>query len=290
MTSTDRAFIAAIQQASAGLHVKPTAAPSTKNEPSVASPHFGAGAAAPEPRAAKAPLSEHLARRRQAAEQARPAEAPKANPTTSAPPLRPGVEVDSLRWPSLAEALETGARTELLALLSRATQAGRSAEAPAIVFVSSVAGVGATTALLATARLIASVGGKVAILDLTSANGAAAQLGVRRVAHLDSRLDVTAIDDLLVTSRDAGTSVLAADGDRLAEAALQRLTATHDLVLVDAGEATTTTPLLAAPSMSSAAVVLVDAADAKARVAALAKLNHDGVTITGIVEAQVDAA
>lgn len=287
MTSTDRAFIAAIQQANSGL----SGGMATPH--SSGSPQASASQKAETLRPTRAPLSEHLARRREgAAQRTRAANrtADRSNGSVGKAPLRPGVEVDSLRWPEVVSQLETQARKQLLGLLSQSTRAGKTAEAPAIAFVSATPGVGGTTALLATARLIASVGGKVAILDLTTADGAATQLGVRRVAHLDGRLDATAIDDLLVTSRDHGTSVLAAEGERLAQAALGRLTETHDLVLIDAGVAGSASDLLASEALASASVLLVDSVDAATRGAALTKLASAGITVEGVVETFADAA
>lgn len=293
MTTTDRAFIAAIQQASAGLGA------TTSPAAGIAAPHFERRSpAATTKSTTKAPLSEHLARRR-AAPQASASMSTNASTNTttkvksrSKDPLRPGVEVDSLRWPAAAVQLEKLARPQLLKLLSHATRDGETAETPVIAFVSAQRSVGATTTLLATARLLAEVGGKVAILDLSSSEGAAIQLGIRRVAHLDGRLDASAIDDLLVASRDGSTSVLAATGERLAEVALDRLVATHDLVLIDGGDARAPGALLGTESMITASVLLVDSAkgDQTTRREASQRLAEAGIAISGIVETFAEAA
>lgn len=289
MTTTDRAFIAAIQQASAGM--APMAA-HHERESAPAAPHFAtsistADTAVSNPSSAapqgsrKAPLSEHLARRREAT-----SEAP--TPTTERP-LRPGVEVESFTWPEMAIELEQRARRPLLDLIARATQRG-AAETPAIAMLSARAGVGGSTALLAAARLVAGLGGKVAILDI-SPLGAASMLGVRRAAHLDDRIGANDIDDLLIASRDGGISVLAAlndEGGKLFAAAFDRLSSTHDLLLIDAGDTGSVASALLSDSFARASLVLVDTADhhPASRAQTVAVLAEAGVPVAGVVETQ----
>ncbi|QDT70170.1 hypothetical protein MalM25_31160 [Planctomycetes bacterium MalM25] len=299
MTTTDRAFIAAIQQASAGA--APTAPRLTPDapEPTVAAPHFTttittdeATAVAPSsdpvaapPTTGKAPLSEHLARRREQAA------AMKVAPRDR--PLRPGVEVESFDWPELAVELEHTARRPLLDLIARATRRGVSAETPALALLAARPDVGASTTLLATARLIAGLGGKVAILD-TSPLGAASMLGVRRVAHLDGRIDPLGIDDLLIASRDGGVSVLSTchnDEGSLFGAALERLTDTHDLVLIDAGDTGSVAPAILGEPFAGVALLLIDSADHDpvTRRQTVTVLAEAGVSVAGIVETQAES-
>lgn len=279
MTTTDRAFIAAFQQANA-TWTPPATAPSmagtgqrvdlphSRPRPATA-PIAATVATGP---TSKAPLSEHLARRR--------AE------TVEIRPLKPGVEVDTLPWPALAEQLATEARQTLLDLLAAITKHLPSNETPVIALVGAQPRVGTTTVLLALAKLLANVGGRVAIVDASGAEGAAGRLGVRRVAHLDGRIDPTAIDDLMISSRGCGTSVLAVDAvdsGPLAKAALTRLAATHDVVLTDAGDATA---WLNAVGAERSAVLVLDTAgtDEAPRHEMVRRLEAAGVTTTGFIE------
>lgn len=298
MTTTDRAFIAAIQQAGSGVTPAAPRRQPDAPDPAVAAPHFTTTITtdeasmsapvretlAPATPSGKAPLSEHLARRRE--------QAAKPSPPATDRPLRPGVEVESFNWPELAIELESRARRPLLDLIARATQRGASAETPAIALLAARPGVGASTTLLATARLVAGVGGKVAILD-TSPLGAASMLGVRRVAQLDRRIDPLGIDDLLIASRDGGVSVLAttdSDEGPLFSAALQRLTATHDLVLIDAGDTASVAPAILSEPFHRATLLLVDSADHNpiARRQTATVLAEAGVSVAGVVETQAD--
>lgn len=296
MTTTDRAFIAAIQQASVG--VSPAAPRLTPDAPApeVAAPHFtttistAEAASFSEPAATpsasrKAPLSEHLARRR---EQANTAVTPPQDQ-----PLRPGVEVESFNWPEAAVELEHRARRPLLDLIAQATQRGATAETPAIALLSARPGVGGSTALLATARLVAGLGGKVAVLD-ASPLGAASMLGVRRAAHLDTRVDATGVDDLLIASRDGGVSVLAAhddEGGALFGVALRRLTSTHDLVLIDAGDTASVAPAILSEPFARATLLLIDTAehDPAARRQTIEVLVEAGVSVAGLVETHAES-
>ncbi|MEO0529773.1 MAG: hypothetical protein AAF266_04255, partial [Planctomycetota bacterium] len=226
----------------------------------------------------KASLSEHRARRH-------------AETTAAAAgdtqPLRPGIEVDALPWPAVAEQLASTARQSLLDLLSGVTKRLESNDAPAIALVGTRPGVGTTTTLLAIAKLVAGVGGRVAIVDASGAGGAASSLGVRRCAHLDARVEPTAVDDLLVSSRGCGTSVLAVstgDAKPFATVALGRLLATHDLVLIDSGDAT---EWLNAGGADRSAILVIDddtSEGTHARYATAAQLESVGVTTTGFVE------
>lgn len=274
MNTTDQAFIAAFQQsASSGSAAVSTATPAQRVDLPHSRPRAQAPALATGQRA-KAPLSEHLARRRAETVD---------HPTAEDQPLRPGVEVDALPWPELVVELATRERQSLLDLLSGVTKRLESNEAPAIALVGTRPGVGTTTTLLAIAKLVASVGGRVAIVDASKTGGAASRLGVRRLA----RIDAASIDDLLVSSRGCGTSVLAvaaSNAEPFAAAALKRLVATHDLVLTDAGDANA---WLAAAGADRSGVLVVDddaSGDNDARYATATRLDKAGITTTGFVE------
>ena len=284
MTSTDRAFIAAFQQqdvAGAPASVFGDATP----EP--LAPHFTASPT----KSRRAPLSDHLARRRSAA-------TPPEQPINAAP-LKPGIEVDALPWPPLVDQLVDRGRNALLDVLARVSNRPKASDTPRLIVVGSQPGVGATTALLATAKLVSGLGGRVAIVDAAPcATSAAALLGVHRTAALeDSRLasQSLAIDDLLVASRKCRTSVFAAsDGPVLAgliEAAVERLAATHDLVLVDAGQAEQIGPGVFGLA-AAADTILVDSATSRPafRVASVARLREAGVPVAGVIESLQRAA
>lgn len=284
--TTDRAFIAALQQSAAMWPEvdASTAAPLT-GQPGVDGPHFVAS----EPVRKKAPLSEHLARRRESHAAAAPTETVAPVREARSVPLRPGVEVHAFEWPAAAARLEADARQQLLNLLSTATQDAKGTGAPTVAFVGAETGVGATTALLATAILIENVGGKVAILDTSRTGGAAALLGVRRSSHPTGRIDHSLIDDLLVTSRGGGTSVLAAGPSpdaAFATAALGRLAGTHDLVLIDAEDAVSGAAWLGNITAIDLAVLLLDTADGDLaqRQQAHQTLHAVGAAPKGVVE------
>lgn len=284
--TTDRAFIAALQQTTATWpEANAATALPTTGTPSVDGPHF----AASEPVRKKAPLSEHLARRRES--QSVPAPTATAAPVQETPslPLRPGVEVHGFEWPEAAIRLEADARQQLLNLLSAATQDAQGTSAPTVAFVGTHTGVGTTTALLGTAILIENVGGRVAILDTSRTGGAAASLGVRRSSHPTGRIDHSLIDDLLVTSRGGGTSVLAAGplpDAAFATAALGRLAGTHDLVLIDADDATSAAAWLGNVTTLDLTVLLLDTAggDLAKRQQAHQVLHAAGAAPKGVVE------
>lgn len=289
MTTTDRAFIAALQQSAAwppaesSTATTPTPIP-TPESAATGGPHFE-GDLAVEKR--KAPLSEHLARRREAS-----SASATAQPATLPMPLRPGVEVQAFPWPALAERLAADARLQLLDLLSAATDAGDPTATPAIAFVGVRRGVGASTALLATALLVESVGGKVGILDISSDEGSASPLGVRRSYHLSGRIDATLIDELLVSSRAGETSALALGPEPdagLVHAAIDRLSSTHDLLLIDIG-ATRGAAHLARLDAAPPLTVLLDHAGGSDddRLGCLGELARAGVTPIGLVETLAD--
>ncbi|MEQ8850082.1 hypothetical protein [Botrimarina sp.] len=287
MSTTDRAFIAAFQQSEAAW---PAAAQPASSEPrrrldaAVTSGLGGPRSAAADkpPAGEKAPLSEHLARRRAA---------------THAPavdtPLRAGVEVHTLVWPAIVDNLIASARKELLELVASATRQGQASESPVVTMVAARQGVGCTTTLLAIARLLAKVGGRVAIID-AGRGGAAAQLGVRRAAPLPSSATAEVVDDNLVVSRECSTCLLAAgvnEPGAFAVAAIDRLAATHDLVLVDGGLAESINAWTTiAASHAGAATLLVDAAgDQAARRAAVEWLAAADAAPLGVVETLIDA-
>lgn len=281
MSTTDRAFIAAFQQAGAAwpADAAPASAEPRFRLDSAVTSGLG-GPRSPDAatsRGEKAPLSEHLARRRAA---------------TYAPaidsPLRAGVEVQSLPWPGVVDNLVAHAREELLQLVSAATARGASSDSPVVTLVGARPGVGCTTTVLAITRLVAGVGGRVAVID-AGENGAAAQLGVRRGATLPTSATAEVVDDNLVVSRECSTCLLAAgmaEPGPFAVAAIERLVATHDLVLVDAGCAETINAWGAtAASHAGATTLLVDApARAADRRAAIEWLAAAGTAPMGVVE------
>lgn len=280
MTSTDRAFIAALQKASA---TAPTLSGPTYSGSTLGGPHYatkGTPAVARPPLAQQtaatqaAPLSQHLARRRTPQPVATPA------PKTLSGPFAPALEVETLSWPAVAQQLAHAGRDGLVELLT--TLAHRRPEASPLVAVVGVRpGVGATTLLLALARVVGSVGGSTAIIDLTTQAGAAAQLGVRRGAK---QLQATQpIDDLTVYSREDLLSVLALGPDAptsLLSMAYARLIATHDLVLIDAGGPATAAQLLGA----GVQVLLADTAPSDQRSIAAAQSALSETDIAGLAE------
>lgn len=270
MTSTDRAFIAALQKASA-------------TAPTLGGPHFATTAtpAAARPTIAQqagakqaAPLSQHLARRRTPQPDATPA------PKTFSGPFAPALEVETLSWPAVAQQLAHAGRDGLVELLT--TLAHRKPEASPLVAVVGVRpGVGATTLLLALARVVGSVGGSTAIIDLTNQAGAAAQLGVRGGAKRQAATQ--AIDDLAVYSREDQLSVVALGPNApmpFIASAYARLVATHDLVLVDAGGPAAAAELLGA----GVQVLLADRAPSDQRSIAAAQSALSETDIAGVAE------
>lgn len=258
MTSTDRAFIAALQRAS--VRGPSPAAP-------LGGPHY-ATAAPPAPRGA-APLSEHLARRR--------TPSPEPAPAVAEGPFSAGLEIEAFSWPAVVQQLAHAGREELLGLLS--DLAHRTPEgAPVVAIVGARSGVGATTLLLALAKVVGGIGGTTAILDLSGAAGAAAQLGVRRHGGASP-----SIDDLAVASREDLASVISL-GARVTEdtvrTACERLAASHDLVLIDAGDASTGSQLLGAQTQ----VVIADSTPSGADAIAAVQSLLDGLDIVGVVE------
>lgn len=269
MTNTDRAFIAALQQQSVGI----------------GGPHYAGAAPQPTPApTTKAPLSEHLARR--AAQNAAPV-APAAPEATT--PIRPGVEVESLPWPQVAERLAHAGRKALLDLLAGATSQSK-ADTPVIALIGSRPGVGTTTTLLSIARVVSGVGGKVALLDLSTGAGAAGQLGVRLSGRISHAFDPIEIDDLIVASREDQTSVVALGSDAptaLVESATRRLAATHDLVLIDAGDAETPPASLGGDHAANRTVLVIDAAPVDSPACGVAARAFNAC---GVVETFADAA
>jgi Mrp family chromosome partitioning ATPase len=270
MTSTDRAFIAALQKASA-------------TAPSLGGPHYAMAAPFASPKGA-APLSAQLARRRTPAPQPAPPPAVIASegPFAAGVPFSPGVEVEALTWPPVAQQLAHAGRDALIDLLS--TLAHRRPEAtPRVAVVGVRPGVGATTLLLALARVVGSVGGSTAIIDLTSPTGAAAQLGVRRGAH---HQDAFSIDELTVHSREDELSIVALGHDvtpRLVAAACARLAVSHDLVLIDAGGPADSAPLLGAGvQLLLADTTPSDPAAIAAAQSQLADAAADGIDVAGL--------
>jgi Mrp family chromosome partitioning ATPase len=270
MTSTDRAFIAALQKASAtaptlsGPHFATTATPAA------ARPTIAQQAAAKQ----TAPLSQHLARRRTPQPVVTPA------PKTFSGPFAPALEVETLSWPAVAQQLAHAGRDGLVELLT--TLAHRKPEASPLVAVVGVRpGVGATTLLLALARVVGSVGGSTAIIDLTKQAGPAAQLGVRSTAKRQAASQ--AIDDLAVYSREDLLSVIALGPDApmpFIVSAYARLVATHDLVLIDAGGPAGAAELLSA----GVQVLLADTAPSDQRSIAAAQSVLSETDIAGVVE------
>jgi hypothetical protein len=267
MTSTDRAFIAALQKASA-------------TAPTLGGPHFATPAAA-RPTIAQqagakqaAPLSQHLARRRTPQPVVTPA------PRTFSGPFSAALEVETLSWPAVAQQLAHAGRDGLVELLT--TLAHRKPEASPLVAVVGVRpGVGATTLLLALARVVGSVGGSTAIIDFTNQAGAAMQLGVRTTAKRQAATQ--SIDDLAVSSREDLLSVIALGPNApmpLLSMAYARLVATHDLVLVDAGCLATAAQLLGA----GVQVLLADTAPSDQRSIAVAQSALTETDIAGVVE------
>jgi Mrp family chromosome partitioning ATPase len=277
MTSTDRAFIAALQKASA---TAPTLSSSALGGPHYATKATPAVAKAPlaQHSAVKqaAPLSQHLARRRTPTPQPVATPAPK----TFSGPFSAALEVETLSWPAVAQQLAHAGRDGLVELLT--TLAHRRPEASPLVAVVGVRpGVGATTLLLALARVVGSVGGSTAIIDLTNQAGAATQLGVRSGAKRQAASQ--AIDDLAVSSREDLLSVIALGPDApmpLLSMAYARLVATHDLVLVDAGGPATAAQLLGA----SVQVLLADTSPSDQRSIAAAQSALTETDIAGVVE------
>lgn len=272
MTTTDRAFIAALQKASA-------------TAPTLSGPHFATTAtpAAVRPPIAKqaaakqaAPLSEHLARRRTPAVQPVAAEAIRS----FSGPFAPALEVETLSWPAVAQQLAHAGRDGLVELLT--TLAHRQPEASPLVAVVGVRpGVGATTLLLALARVVGSVGGSTAIIDLTDKAGAAARLGVRGGAKRQAAAQ--AIDDLTVYSREDQLSVIALGPNApmpFIVSAYARLVATHDLVLVDAGGPVAAAELLSAEVQ----VLLADTAPSDSQAIAAAQSALSETDIAGVAE------
>ena len=280
MTSTDRAFIAALQKASA---TAPTLSGSSSSGLTLGGPHYATKAA---PAIAKAPLaqqtaathaaplSQHLARRRTPQPVATPA------PKTFSGPFTPALEVETLSWPAVAQQLAHAGRDGLVELLT--TLAHRRPEASPLVAVVGVRpGVGATTLLLALARVVGSVGGSTAIIDLTNQAGAAAQIGVRSTAKRQAATQ--SIDDLAVYSREDLLSVIALGPDAptsLLSVAYARLVATHDLVLVDAGGPTTAAQLLGA----GVQILLADTSPSDQRSIAAAQSALSETDIAGVAE------
>lgn len=272
MTSTDRAFIAALQKASAiaptlgGPHFATTATPATARQ-TIAQQATAKQAA---------PLSEHLARRRTPPPQPVATPAPK----TISGPFSAALEVETLSWPAVAQQLAHAGRDGLVELLT--TLAHRKPEASPLVAVVGVRpGVGATTLLLALARVVGSVGGSTAIIDLTNQAGAAAQLGVRGGAKRQAATQ--AIDDLAVYSREDQLSVVALGPNApmpFIASAYARLVATHDLVLVDAGGPAAAAELLGA----GVQVLLADRAPSDQRSIAAAQSALSETDIAGVAE------
>jgi Mrp family chromosome partitioning ATPase len=270
MTSTDRAFIAALQKASAtaptlsGPHFVTTATPAA------ARPTIAQQAAAKQ----AAPLSQHLARRRTPQPVVTPA------PKTFSGPFAPALEVETLSWPAVAQQLAHAGRDGLVELLT--TLAHRKPEASPLVAVVGVRpGVGATTLLLALARVVGSVGGSTAIIDLTKQAGAAAQLGVRSTAKRQAASQ--AIDDLAVYSREDLLSVIALGPDApmpFIVSAYARLVATHDLVLIDAGGPAAAAELLG----DGVLVLLADTAPSDSQAIAAAQFALSETDIAGVAE------
>lgn len=272
MTSTDRAFIAALQKASAtaptlgGPHFATTATPAA------AKPIIALQAAAKQ----TAPLSEHLARRRTPAP--RPVTTPA--PKVFSGPFAPALEVETLSWPAVAQQLAHAGRDGLVVLLT--TLAHRKPEASPLVAVVGVRpDVGATTLLLALARVVGSVGGSTAIIDLTDQAGAAARLGVRGSAKRQAAAQ--AIDDLAVYSREDQLSVVVLGPNApipFIASAYARLVATHDLVLVDAGGPAAAAELLG----DGVQVLLADTAPSDQRSIAAAQSVLSETDIAGVAE------
>lgn len=298
--TTDRAFIAALQQSTAawsGVAETASAAeasraatvgPTTRSD----GPHRASRPAADERSGRRAPLSEHLARRRSAQPEATAAKADAAT-STAAVPLHPGIEVPVFAWPTAAVRLAEEARQLLLNLLSTATRQDTGSLAPTIAYVGVAPGIGTTTALLATALLIEGVGGKVALLDCSPDCGAAGALGVRRSSRPTGRVDASQIDELVVSSRGGGTSVLPAGPGQpqpFVATAIDRLAATHDLLLIDAGAPTAAAELLGGLDDSPVTALLLDEAggDAGARGVAHDRLAAIGAPPIGLVETLAD--
>lgn len=272
MTSTDRAFIAALQKASATAPTLGGPHFATTTTPAAARPTIAQQAGAKQ----SAPLSQHLARRRMPAPQPIATPAPK----TFSGPFSAALEVETLSWPAVAQQLAHAGRDGLVELLT--TLAHRRPEASPLVAVVGVRpGVGATTLLLALARVVGSVGGSTAIIDLTNQAGAATQLGVRSTAKRQAASQ--AIDDLAVSSREDLLSVIALGPDApmpLLSMAYARLVATHDLVLVDAGGPNTAAQLLGA----GVQVLLADTSPSDQRFIAAAQSALTETDIAGVAE------
>lgn len=298
--TTDRAFIAALQQSAApwpGVAETPSAAeasPTTPVDPATRSdgPHRASQPAMNERAGRRAPLSEHLARRR-AAQPATTAVAYERAAGALSATLRPGIEVPAFAWPAAAVRLAEEARQPLLNLLSTATKQATGSLAPTLAYVGVGHGIGSTTALLATALLIEGVGGKVALLDCSPECGAAAALGVRRSSRPTGRADASQVDDLVVSRRGGGTSILPAGPGQSSEfvaTAIDRLAATHDLLLIDAGTTADAADLLDGLEGLPVTTLLLDEAgrDEAARVVAHDRLAATGAPPIGLVETLAD--
>ncbi|TWT97010.1 hypothetical protein Pla108_27870 [Botrimarina colliarenosi] len=275
MSHTDRAFIAALQQASA-------AAP--PNGFALGGPHYVSAQSVET--TAKAPLSAHLAKRRAERQQPEPpkVDPPAAQPAVACPPERftPGIELESLSWPAVAQQLAHAGRDALLEVLTNLAEQTPSAT-PVVALVGARPGVGATTTLLALARIVGGAGGKTAILDLTAEAGAAAQLGVRRIAGVSPTFDPRSIDDLAIVSREDQTTVVALGPDAspaIVQSASTRLAGAHDLVLIDAGPAAVAATRLGLGVMA----VVIDAAPSDSTAIAACQKALAAVGVAGIVE------
>lgn len=258
MTHTDRAFIAALQQADAS-GVRPRSAPMAPTPAPTRPTSVGVRT--------KAPLSRHLAQRRGA---------PSDSAARVAGRVAPTVEIDSLSWPAVVAQLAHAGRESLLRLLSEV--AGRSSRAcPIIAVVGARKGVGATTLALALARVSGGLGAATAVVDLCERDGAAPQLGVRRGDSERSPAPA-------VASREDHTLVVVAAGLPEVAPLLETLAQRCELIVIDAGAPTDAAGWLAGAESLEPLVVLVDAAPSDAHAVADALAVLPAACVAGVVE------
>ncbi|MGL4512901.1 MAG: hypothetical protein ACRCT8_07395 [Lacipirellulaceae bacterium] len=272
MNSTDRAFIAAYQRSVA----LGTPAPVTPAMHSAAhGPHFPVS---------RAPLSQRIGERREA-QASRDADSPAAAPAQRAALFTPAIELDAFTWPDAARALAAACERELLGLVDRFSRSERRS----VALVGDGAGAGLTTLALALARVAAGAGLRTAIIDAGPRHGVALGLGLHRVARLCTA--ATSVDSVTVGSRSDKLSIVVLDDacdDATLEASIDRLAATHDLVLVDAGHVSDDSQR----AVAIAGLGVIDAAlvspcgdgGARRRAAAEGLLVSSGARVVGVVE------